>query len=358
MLTKEAENEIFLSNLPDIFTISTDALHTRVSELSKFTEETSATSFPVTNLTSSDIGEKYFTEKVFGVVVAVITVYLTAVTVYYQIRFGKGQLIIVNSICTLAVCALLLRIVAVHVLLYGGHISDDLCNAAMCTSYICFGLNRFLPYVVLWLRQRNLYKASSQLDRNLKARPIKIISGITLAGIVLSQPALTTLQIIFTRFRSSPFGCVLQNKDSFFGFLKKVSPTIFGVAAAFQLVLLGLVLYPLILQIRKKKFNQAKMKKTIVRLAVCTTVCILSDLTFLLAKHLKPPGDSSILTALFSCCDNTINVMAVLASFGDYGLRFVPIHCCKSTPFQQIRSGRTTITRNSERRSGSSIRKE
>jgi len=271
------------------------------------------------------------TESILGGILFAISIYLTGATVWYHVRFGKRNLRKTNFLCTLAVMALLIRIAAVHILLYGGYISDQLCNTTLVFSYLCFCLNRFLPYVVLWMRQRGIYKKSIQ--GSLYTIRVKIVSGITLAGIVLFQPALTALQLTFTRYVASPFGCILANKDLFLGFLRKASPIFFGVSALFQLLLLGLVLYPLVEHDKKKGFKQMSVRKTIIRLGICTSVCIISDLAFLLAKQLKPPGISSLLTALFSCCDNTTNVVAMLASFADFRLRFFPSLICKTTRF-------------------------
>ena len=268
------------------------------------------------------------TESILGGIVFAITAYLSVAVLCYHSRFGKKNLRKTNFLCTFAVLALLVRITAVHILLYGGHISDQLCNTALVFSYVCFCFNRFLPYVILWLRQRAIYKKSNH--GSLNSLKVRIIGGITLAGIIVFQPALTVLQLLYTRFVASPFGCILADKEIFFGFLQKASPIFFGASALFQLLLLGLVLYPLFRHNNMKGFVQDSIRETIIRLGICTSVCIVSDLAFLLAKLLKPPGISSLLTALFSCCDNTINIMATLASFADFRLRFFPITFCKT----------------------------
>ena len=319
-----------------------------------FAEDFSYTTVSFMNETTSRkiMKRNQLTESILGGIVLGISVYLTSATLCYHFRLGKQNMQKANFLCSFAVVSLLVRIVAIHVLLYGGHIDDRLCNAALVFSYVCFGFNRFLPYVVLWLRQRTIYKNSNQGSSNTKK--IKIISYVTLVGIVVFQPALTTLQIIFTRFVSSPLGCVLADKSVFFNFLQKASPIFFGASALFQLLLLSLVLYPLCQHCKSNNFKSEKVRNTIIRLAICTSICIVSDLAFLLAKHLQPRSVSSLLTALFSCCDNTINFMSMLASFTDFRSRFFPVLLCKSPLFSFSTSlKKSSNTEETEARSGS-----
>ena len=262
-------------------------------------------------------------EKILGWFVAAVTLYLAAVTLWYQARHSQMSLQKTNYLCTFTVLTLVVRITAVKILLYGGHISNTLCNVAVAFSYVSFGFSRFLPYVVLWLRQHAIYK-NINYDSQEKRR-IQIMARIVLAGIIIFQPALTTLQIIFTRFVASPFGCILEDKEMFFSFLQKASPIFFGASAFFQVLLLGLVLFPFYQHIKGKKFREKGIRKTLIRLALCTSICIASDLIFLLAKQFQPRTVSSLLTALFSCCDNIINVASMLGSFADFRLRLFPM---------------------------------
>ena len=289
---------------------------------------------------------KKITENILAGVLFFLSAYLILAAVWYQAKHGKKTMKKTNSLCTVAVLALLIRISAVEFLLHGGDISDSLCNAAMISSYVCFCLNRFLPYVILWCRQRALHKKTAQ--QNFSAKPLKLLSAFILVGIVIFQPALLVLQILFTRYVASPVGCILQNKDKFFSFLQKASPIFFAASAFFQLMLLGLMLYPLKQHLKKQlKKQQAGLRSTIMRLSLCTVICMVSDLVFLLAKLLKPRGTSSLLTGLLSCCDNTINVTAVLMSFYDFKVRFFPmIASCK---WNHVDSKRVSLQKNSSR---------
>ena len=86
------------------------------------------------------------------------------------------------------------------------------------------------------------------------------------------------------------------------------------------------------------KMNNSQKKKNrfeniFVRLSICTAICIVTDLGFigLSVQNLSPRFSVSFIPICYSF-NMLINVVAVLASFSDFRLRFFPFHKPKVVP--------------------------
>ena len=271
-----------------------------------------------TNQTIS--GKMYICEEILLGLVILLNFYLTIMTIGYAVKHGKTTLKRTNILCCILTVLLLLRSAALELRVRTGAISDFYCNLSIGLLNIFYGTNKSLPYVILWIRQRTMY--ASLLQKKKNKLMIKFTSRCTLVGIVIFHVILTTVLLVYLDKRSTPFGCTFRNPEEFQAIFNILSPAMFAASTLFQIILLGLVLYPLALHMVSKNISHGKLKKTIIRVAVSTSVCILSDVVFLILKYVQPPNTASYFVLLSSCYNHTISLIAVLFSFADPALRF------------------------------------
>jgi len=261
-------------------------------------------------------------EEIFIALVILINLYLSCVSIWYTVKHGRSTLKITNKLCCVLSVLLLLRSCTLEVRVRTGTLSDSFCNVTVTILNILYGFNKSIPYVILWIRQRYLY--TNVIQKRRSERTTRFLSWCSLIGIILFELILTSVLVAYLDMKSTPMGCVFLNPKKFLAVFNILSPVIFAASTLLQLVLLGLVLYPLILHVCSKKICQTRMKKTIARLGICTSVCIFSDLLNLVIKYAVPPKNSSILLLICSCYNNAICLVAVLFTFADTSLRIFP----------------------------------
>ncbi|CAK8673283.1 unnamed protein product [Clavelina lepadiformis] len=280
------------------------------------------------------------TEESMAGVLLIITSYLVLVTVWYQVKVGQKKLVLSDTLCTLTVFTLLIRISAFEFALRVRG-STNMCKIFGNWNFSGYAFNLFLPYLILWIRQRGFYNAQGQ--ERLNTLKVKIISWITLIGIVASPVVQNAFRIVHGKMVSTPMGC-RPSTDRYgrlvFNILANVGV---GLSTFFQLVLLMLVLYPIIDHVSRTNLrHSSRMKKTIFRMAACTAICITSDLLFLITVHVKPAGASRFFTGLCSCYNMTINACMVVCSFADWRRRFFPMITPKRDAILSSPSPRTS----------------
>ncbi|XP_009862517.2 uncharacterized protein LOC100175665 [Ciona intestinalis] len=289
-----------------------------------------------------------FTEEIMADVILVINVIIMTSAMTYHIRFGQRSLRFTNLIWSVGNVTLTMRAVTYQLELRAGHY-DVICDVFLVIDLILHSLNRLFPYFILWIRQVSLYTTPT-LHR-LNTIKIKLLSIFTLIGIIGFQVATFGIQYNVVHFTASKTGCVLsaRNIRAVRRLFNVHSPIFFSISTLFHLILLGLLLYPIIRHIRTRRHDDAIMRM-IIRIVICTAVCICSDLLYLVVKYIRPPGASTIFIGLSSCYDVTINIIAVTSSFADYRLRLFPY--VKKVTSPRNTSHRTTSPQMSGRENG------
>ena len=275
-----------------------------------------------TSLARDSVSPVLMSEEISIALVIFINFYLSVVSIWYFYKHGRPTLKVTNTLCCTLTVLLLLRSCTLEVRARTGTLPGSFCNVTVTILNILYGLNKSFPYVILWIRQRFLYK--NVIQKRTAGIISQVLSWSSLIGIVVFEMVLTSILVAYLDMKPTPTGCVFVNPKKFLSVFDVLSPVIFAASTLLQLTLLGLVLYPLILHILSKKFCHTRMKRTIVRLGLCTSVCILSDLLNLVIKYVVPPKTSSILILICSCYNNTICLVAVLFTFADPLQRFFP----------------------------------
>ncbi|XP_078489187.1 uncharacterized protein LOC144746147 [Ciona intestinalis] len=182
-------------------------------------------------------------------------------------------------------------------------------------------ITRTIIYMVLWWRQYALYQ--HQLEY-LLSRFIRMVSRSTFVGIFTFAAvqiiglSLVPQEVIDSSCRSCEIPIILGI----------ILPMVFTVSSLFQVVLLALTLYPIVLHMLRDKTTPSniRMDSVVLRLACCTGACVFCDFVFVLSIRLKPQTSSYNLIPVLYGYNSLFNLIAALCSFADYKTRLFPFH--------------------------------
>ncbi|CAK8674545.1 unnamed protein product [Clavelina lepadiformis] len=283
-----------------------------------------------------------FKEDVMTAALLAVTAYLCIVTCWYQANYVQKRLAKTNRLCVAVMFTLLFREIAFELELRLGNSSTLACNIcqALVTSLGAF--NRIVPFIVLWFRQRGIYRGPTHSRKVKRLTKYIGIASLVFVGLVVSINAL--LLIILGKLSSTRFGCIPLNVQVYLEINNALSPVYFGSSVVIQLTMLGLVLYPIVNHHAARSHGpKGRLKRTVVRLALCTSVCVLSDVIFLVLRYVRTPGNTVMTRALFSCFDDVIKIVAVLCSFANFPARLFPMFFRKTSAEARQTSRRTSV---------------
>ena len=264
---------------------------------------------------------KYFVvEQSVVAVLYIISLYLSVVSVVYVLKHGRKNLRVANVICCASAVLLFFECCLFEVEEFLPRVSD-----AFCTAYLVFNAlvavgNRTMIYGVLWMRQRRLY--TNKLKK-ITSCTIQVISISTIIGIVF----FALLNVVALSLMPQ----VEEDNSCVSGKLTKVTkillPLSFTVSSLFQIVLLGLTIYPVVRhQCGKGRVSalNAKLKKLLTRLTLCTSVCLLADFSFMAILRNKPKDAEYGFIPMCSAFNTGLHIISMMFSFSDYRFRLWP----------------------------------
>ena len=256
---------------------------------------------------------------IIAVNLLLISIYLTIVSVIYCKKFSIANLRVTDSLICVATTLLLIECCWFEVEISITHHSMTFCQVYTVVNITLSTIMRTIIYTILWFRQRSIYGGPMQ-HRNKKAG---IIGNVTLVGI-LTFGILQIIPLSLTPQYPAPTGGCVSGKLS--PPLKILVPVIFSLSSAFQFVLLGLTLYPVVKQIREGAIASSKeqLKTIAVRLCICTAVCILVDMLFLVVIRIKPDNASISYIPICYAFNTVVNTITTLCSFANYRQRLCP----------------------------------
>ncbi|XP_076823070.1 uncharacterized protein LOC143469304 [Clavelina lepadiformis] len=284
-------------------------------------------------------------DELFAAILTVIAFYLVVALSIFEVRSrrkvdqgkkkGFGQKLLdfssKGSLCLVAVIFAFIRCLCEQIELRLGRKSDLACLIYLHQLVEVFHLALTSLYLILWTRQLKMYRHRAL--RHLGSPFLRAISVLVLFGILGTSIASAASYLSTFTMISSPVGCVYDLSypngvpSSLPGYL------LFAISFIFQSCLLALLVYPLAkhyhLQICCCRVEmppkQEKIKKTIIRLCVCTLVCVLSDLVSSALLIFLHDGISPIFFwANIYTTNLLINIVAVVISFADWKRRLFP----------------------------------
>lgn len=290
-------------------------------------------------------------DEIFASTLTVIAVYLTIVLGVYEYRkkqkkdqkeqsFKKriGEFLSEGSLCFIAVIFVLIRCCCEQIELRLGRTSNRACRVYQHLLVEVYHLSLTCLYVLLWSRQLKMYRHRGL--RHLSSKPLRILSYAILLGILASSAVSAVLYLTTFTLIATPQGCVYDlfypdgPPSSLPGYL------LFAIAFVFQFSLLGLLVNPMVKHYRlqmcccsedndppKTKNN---IRGMILRLCVCTTICVLSDgVASSLLVFVHNPTTPIMFWANIYTVNLIFNIFTVVCSFANWKQRLFP--CYKPT---------------------------
>ena len=313
------------------------------------------------NDTESLYKRPWLRDEIFVACLTAIATYLTITLSMYEFRqkneeklklFSLKELktsLSRGSLCLIAVCICVIRVFFEQIELRLGTVFDLACRFYQVQLIITYHTSVSCIYILLWARQVNMYRHPAL--RRLRSSALRVASVVVLIGMLGCFLTNIVTYIVFFTLVSSPNGCVYDssNVSGPPSFLPGVI-MLFG-SVVFQFSLLGLLVYPLIKRYRVCRKSDAPIsgvlisthvKKPIVRLFVCATICVVSDgvASYLLVyvyDGVKPVFFwVNIYTVNLLC-----NIVAVIRSFANWKQRLFPWY----TPSNKVISKINATTR-------------
>ena len=220
----------------------------------------------------------------------------------------------------------------------------DYCNAIVKVKVALTSFGLYCIYSFLWMRQQFFYAepAIQHLSRPL----IRVLSWGSLGLLTLALLIGNVLFLVTRFYKMTEHGCLNHHNT-----IPPVIPWIFlGTTNVLsQLTLFALFVYPL-LQHKSQRdasscSNFSSFASMIKRVAMATSVCIISDIIALLFILLVKEQDEIIPTLAFDV-SLVVNVICVLATFSDWWDRLAATLCCNR--FRLLSNERKGSTKNKE----------
>ena len=282
-------------------------------------------------------------DEIFVSVLTAISVYLTMSLTVFQCRQNKEasqketksknkfeSVINRGPLCLIAVIFCLIRCLFEQVELRMGTFSDLACRIYQHQLAEIYHLSLTSLYLLLWSRQVTMYR--HRILRHLSSASLRITSYLVIFGILACSIASATSYLVTFTLTASPVGCVydLSSPDRPPSSLPGI--LLFIISFVFQFSLLGLLVYPLIKHYRiccraeslKASLNR-KVRDTVIRLSVCTTICVISDgiSSYLLVFVNDGTSPISFWANIYTS-NLQVNIIAVICSFADWKARLFP----------------------------------
>ena len=291
------------------------------------------------NDTESLYKRPWFRDEILAACSTAITIYLAITLSMYELRhkneqklrrFGWRELeafLIRGSVCLIAVFICVIRVFFEQIELRLGTVFDLACRFYQVQLIITYHISDSCIYVLLWARQVKMYRHRAL--RHLRSSALKVASIMVLVGMLGCFLTNIVTYIVFFTLVSSPDGCVYSRSivDGPPSFLPGVI-AFFG-SLVFQFSLLGLLVYPMIKQYKvccrsavSRVWINTNVRKTMVRLFVCTTICVVSDgLTSYLLVYVYDGSTPLFFWANMYTVNLLCNIITVICSFANWKQR-------------------------------------
>ena len=284
-------------------------------QLIPYSESNITTGSSVTN--SSHFGNET-AEHVIAISLMCVSAYLATVSFFYCNKHSIVKLRKTDSLISVATVMLFFECCWFEIEIAITHHSMSFCTAYTVVNVAIATTIRIIIYVILWLRQQCVYNGPLLQDN----RKASIISKITLVGILtfgFSQIILLSI----TPQHPVDGGCVSEKLSPE---IKILVPLVFSLSSGFQLVLLGLTIYPVIQQIKEGTIASSKdqLKTIAARLCICTSICTFVDLLFIAIIQRKPSDAPISFIPICYAFNTVVNTTTTLCSFVNYKQRLWP----------------------------------
>ena len=258
-----------------------------------------------------------------------------------------------GSLCLVAAIFAMIICLSNQIELRLGRKSDLACRVYQQVFNFMYQFAMSCLYVLLWTRQLKLYRHPALI--HLRTKRFRVSSWIVLGGILGSFIGILVSYVINHSLVASPQGCNYETSfvdDELEKSLNKVAVIMFSIMFIFQIYLLAMFAYPLIVHFGVCKYcfpnalppkNQQKIRVIIIRLSICSSMSVFSDsIALALFWFFYNPQTP----AMFWFCVYTVNVIfniiSVVRSFSNWKQRLIPCLKMKKKTVEKPGKKRTT----------------
>ena len=250
-------------------------------------------------------------EKIMVAGLILVSFYLSLTASLYQWKNTKDNMKVTNKLCLFSAYALFVQCAWFLISVQGRDLPETVCLVYSFMEILLSLTSKALVYVVLWMRQQGIYEIPTIKQSKVASA---VSYGTLVAIVVLCLTEAVVINLVPTK--STSRGCESVRAPSTFHWALTALCLLFTLT---QISLLALTLLPLYAYVREKAGNRSTIRKLIVRLCKCTSVCVATDVLFLgfavTKKYLKI-SSPTLLTIVFAF-NSAINVIALFASFAD-----------------------------------------
>lgn len=248
-----------------------------------------------------------------------ISMYLLIATLYYAVErhsAAKRLQRVCNVQCTCASFLLAVQTLLVEINVHKGE-TRALCALMSSVQNLIATATRALVFSGLWMRQNAVAGGGG----GRKPMTSSVLAAIVVTAIVQGA---TRVVGSATSIVETTTGCFMSTPRPY---VAVIASMVTASWSCIQFVLLRLTTRPLVRQIEVEKRmgrSAGRLRAVVIRLRACACVCILADLSFLVAFHVFRQIDHLNHLYLSSNYNLITYLLATLLSFIDYRQRIFP----------------------------------
>ena len=279
-------------------------------------------------MSSRDFSTEHTLSAVFGITLLFCGTYLLFSLSFYE----HQQLALKNNkvtnkqkkiepptrlLCLIAAVFALLRFILDIIEIFHSQISRDSCRWLRQVKAILYCGAITCIYLVLWLRQRHFYSLPAL--EYLSSRTIRFFSGSVVFIMVAANLVTIVLYVATRGYESTNRGCTVAWSTVW---TKLLGLLLFLFTASFQIILVGLFIYPL--YNRRKSSNLPKNEKEtqqIKRVSIAAVVAVVITAIVSLLSVTALSGNYGALRQTIYSIDTFISLLCIIFSFKDWRAR-------------------------------------
>ena len=293
---------------------------------------------------SDTIKKQYVGALIISCLLVVMGIYLVVCLLFYEYRVGmknrqigrlnrKRQKLVRDRVadwlrwlCLIASMLALVRFGLEIVEIELGQSSSTICDpirkskgVLQCAVITCL-------YLVLWLRQRKFYRTPAML--HLSNKIIRFFSRSVIIIMAIASVLTISLYVATRGYQSSGRGCIVQWSSIRTKVRELPGLLQFIFTTLFQVILLGLFIYPLQKhRVAMKSVVSSGPNKeidVIKRITIATLVAMITDGVAGLIALFAFANSFEVLDHLVYDVDMLVNLLAIICSFADWRTQMAP----------------------------------
>ncbi|XP_078488764.1 uncharacterized protein LOC144746038 [Ciona intestinalis] len=263
---------------------------------------------------------------------------------------------LMRRLCLVASFLLLFRMIAEFIEIGYGETSHNVCRYVRAFKSVVHSLVVTCIYLVLWIRQRRFYKTPAL--EYLSTPFVRTLSFSVVIIMAVTNVSNIGLYLITRAYTNSPRGCVVEWSS-----IAKLTPGLVLVVSTltFQLVLLGLLIYPLFHHLKYKKqrglsgacSGPSNEIPYIKRVTVAAMVAVITDIICGAVTVFALKNTYGSMRQVVYDIDMLILLIAICMSFENWRNRLLPFCSLSTNSRSSSRSSTCNSTSATPRHAGS-----